>query len=408
MHRPYLTTFHSPRRAWILRRLLLWVLAIGPGVLGMVADNDAGGMLSYLVTGSQNHLQWFLPALVFMAPLTYLIQEVALRVAVVTRLPYSQIMARKFGQTIARLNAVILHLLNTTILVTEFIGMTSALTLLGFPWTLALALSLSLVLGATSFHRYQQMERLLLVLATANLAFIPSLLTIHPHIHTWGSAFSGSFSGHIPFLLLSLAGNAVAPWMIFWQQNAVWAGNIQTLDSGRKDIRMGVAVQIVMATIVMFIGALAAHTVIHGRNPLLWLRANGGVTAAGFFAIGLFDAGFLAASTISVSSAWMVQEAFGKIHDRHQSPTQGPLAWLHTTSVSAAALIVLLPHLSSAAMALWAQALGALWMPVSLTMLGLIASDRRIMGSMVIRRRRYLLALAILIFVVLAGCTFLI
>ncbi len=407
MHRPYLTTVHSSRRVWILRHLLVWVLAIGPGVLGMVADNDAGGVLSYLVTGSQNHLQWFLPALVFMAPLTYLIQESALRVAVATHLPYSQIVSMKFGKTVARFNAIILHLLNTIILVTEFIGMTSALTLLGFHWVIGLGFSLVLVLGITSVRRYQPMERFLLVLAILNLAFIPSLLTILPHVHTWRSAFSGAFSVHIAFFLLSLAGNAVAPWMIFWQQNAVWAGNVQTLESGRRDIRMGVVAQIIMATTVMLIGALMTHSIIHGRNPLLWLRDNGGGTMAGLFAIGLFDAGFLAASTISVSSAWMVQEAFGKIHDRGQSPTQGPFAWLHTASVSLAAIVVLIPHLSFAPIALWAQALGALWMPVSLIMLGLIASDPNIMGSMLIRRRKYLLAATVLIFIGLSCFTFL-
>ncbi len=407
MHRPYLTTADSPRHMWISRRLLLWVVTMGPGVLGMVADNDAGGVLSYLVTGSQNHLQWFLPALLFMAPLTYMIQELALRVALATHLPYSQIVSMKFGPVFAKINAVVLHLLNTIILVTEFIGMTSALTLLGFSWITGLAFSLVLVLGVTSVRRYQRMERFLLILAILNLAFIPSLFTIHPHLHTWRTAFSGSFNGNIAFLLLSLAGNAVAPWMIFWQQNAVWAGNVQTLESGRQDIRLGVVVQIVMATTVMLIGALMAHGVIHGRNPLLWLKANGGATTAELFAIGLFDAGFLAASTISVSSAWMVQEAFGKIPDRHQSPTQGSLAWLHTASICLAALSVVMPHLSFSAMALWAQALGALWMPISLVILGLIASDRRIMGSMLIHRRKYLLAVTILVFAGLACSAFL-
>ncbi|WP_053960952.1 NRAMP family divalent metal transporter [Sulfobacillus thermosulfidooxidans] len=408
MQRPYMTTFNARKRALILRRLFLWILAIGPGVIGMVADNDAGGMLSYLVTGSQDHLQWFLPALFVMAPLTYVIQELALRVALATRLPYSQIISRKFGRTVAKFNALVLHSLNVMILVTEFIGMTSALTLLGVPWTLGLIVSLILVLGVTSFRRYRQMERMLLILAIANLAFIPSLITLHPSVHSWRSAFSGSFTGETAFLLLSLAGNAIAPWMIFWQQNAVWAGNVQNLTSGRKDIRLGIIVQVFMATVVMLIGAFTAHVAVTGRNPLLWLQHYGGTTAAALFAIGLFDAGFLAASTISISSAWMVQEAFAsKLHDRSQSPTQGPYAVLHIATVSVAALVVLLPHLSAARIALWAQALGALWMPISLVMLGIIASDRHLMGTMVMHhQRQIILTGTILIFILLAFCTF--
>ncbi len=78
----------------------------------MVADNDAGGTLSYLVTGSHNHLPWFVLALFIMAPITFLIQDLALKVALATHLPYSQFIAHKFGSGTAKFNAIILHLVN--------------------------------------------------------------------------------------------------------------------------------------------------------------------------------------------------------------------------------------------------------------------------------------------------------
>lgn len=240
----------------------------------MVADNDAGGMLSYLVTGSHNHLPWFVLALFIMAPITFLIQDLALKVALATHLPYSQIIAHKFGSGTAKFNAIILHLLNMMILITEFIGMTSALDFWGVPWNRGLIASFLVVLAVTLFRHVRQMEHLLLMLAVANLAFIPALFLLHPSIHTWHKALSGGFNHHIPFLLLSLAGNAITPWMIFWQQNAVWAGNVKNLSSGQKDIRTGILAQVFIATVVILIGALAAPVAVSGRNPLLWLGAQ--------------------------------------------------------------------------------------------------------------------------------------
>lgn len=125
---------------------------------------------------------------------------------------------------------------------------------------------------------------------------------------------------------------------------------------------------------------------------------------AGLFAVGLFDAGFLAASTISVSSAWMVQEAFSqKLLAPNTSPTQGRFSILHIATLSVTAAVVLSPHLPTASLALWSQALGALWMPITLAMLGLIARDPQIMGQMAMpRRRQFLLGSVVSLFVGLA------
>ena len=85
---------------------------MGPGVLGLAADNDAGGILSYVVTGATHHLLWFIPALLVMAPVTYFIQELALRVAVATKKPFAALITEQFGIWPARINGLCLHGLN--------------------------------------------------------------------------------------------------------------------------------------------------------------------------------------------------------------------------------------------------------------------------------------------------------
>lgn len=395
-------TKHAVRRrhpVWLL------LLVIGPGVLGLAADNDAGGMLSYVVTGAAHHLWWFIGALALMAPLTYLVQELALRVAFATRKPYGQIIRSRLGGRWSRINGVILHALNTVILVTEFLGMATGEHMIGIPWAVAVILSFAIVLAITSWTRYQSVERMLLWISLLNLIFIPTALLLHPPAGAWQQAFSGGFTPNIGFLMLSLAGNAMAPWMIYWQQNAVWAGQVRTLKVGRQDILMGVVAQIVMATVVMLIGALTPAGGHALSNPILWLSHHDGQWVGDLFALGIFNAGLLAACTISLSSAWMVRESWTPgSRERQQMPTRSrSIFLLHVITLGLAATAAIFLWIPTGVLALWAQALGAIWMPVSLVTLGLIARDRRTMGHMAIRwRRQAALATITALFIVLA------
>ncbi|MDA8195081.1 MAG: divalent metal cation transporter [Thermaerobacter sp.] len=407
MQHPNLATDTPPPGSGFRRSMAVWLLAIGPGVLGLTADNDAGGVLSYLLTGAFQHLWWFVGGLIAMAPATYTIQELALRVAIATRHPYGKLLSLKYGKAAARANGIILHGLNTVILVTEFLGMASALNLFGVPWTGSALLSWILVLTVTSFQRYARVERLLLWIAGINLVFVPILFLLHPSAAAWRLAFNGGFSGRTGFLLLALAGNAIAPWMIYWQQNAVWAGNVGSLADGRKDIRMGVIAQVGMASVVLMIGALSGKNA-SWQNPLAWLATRDGRWVGDLFALGIYNAGFLAACTISLSSAWMVQEVWyaEAVRGHDDNPARGALGKIHLASVTLAAAVAAWPRLAVGSVALWAQALGALWMPVSLALLACIAADRRIMGPMAIRsRRRVLVVGLILSFVALAVFT---
>ena len=181
----------------------------------------------------------------------------------------------------------------------------------------------------------------------------------------------------------------MAPWMIYWQQNAVWAGQVRSLKTGRKDIMLGVVAQVVMATLALVIGALTPHHQGVTQNAIRWIFANDGALVGDLFGLGIFNAGFLAACTISLSSAWMVREVFvpGE-HARQEVPTRGGFFSLHLVTLAAAALVALTARVPSGTLALWAQALGAIWMPVSLVTLGLVARDRHTMGLMALRWRR--------------------
>jgi Mn2+/Fe2+ NRAMP family transporter len=366
--------------------LATFLLALGPGVIGLSADNDAGGMLSYLVSGASHGLVLLVPALVFMGLPTLFIGWLALRVAEATHLPYSKALIAALGKPAARLDAVVLYGLNGLILVTEFVGMTLGLTLLGVPTVLSLALTFGVVVLLTSSRVYAGIEQLLLKVALGSLLFIPALLFLHPSTAAIGRAFSA----HVPdaaFLVLAMAGNAIPPWMIYWQQNAVWAGTARSPRQRMWDLVTGQVAMIVMAGTVLLLGAVVPGHSADWASPVAWIYHDGGHIAGILFAVGLFDAGLLAACTVSLSSLWTVREAMGR-GARHpaEAPNRGKWRYVHLATLAGAAAVVLVPSLGVGSIALWAQAVGALWMPVCLTLLGLVASNRRIMGRLVIRR----------------------
>ena len=370
----------SRRMGWVAPLLL----ALGPSVIGLCADNDAGGMLSYLVSGASHGLSWLLPALLFLGLPTVFVMWVAMRVAEATGLPYSRVLTARVGAPLARLEAIALYGLNGVILVTEFVGMTLALSLAGLPRPLSVALTFGLVVVLTNAGTYARIEQLLLRVALGNLVFVPALLFVH---HPSG-ALLAAFTAHVPdrwFLLLALAGNTLAPWMVYWQQNAVCAGDRRTSGQRMADLVAGQVAMVVMACTVLLLGALTPGAVAAGGSPVAWVFHAGGRTAGILFAVGLFDAGLLAACTISLASLWMLREATGGAQGVPVATSnQGGWRILHVGTLAVAAGVVLWPHLSAGALALWAQAVGGLWLPVTLVLLGLVASSRRIMGHMAI------------------------
>jgi Mn2+/Fe2+ NRAMP family transporter len=375
--------------------LALFLAALGPGVIGLVADNDAGGMLSYFVTGTRGGLEWILPALLLLEVPSFFVMRLALRVAQTTGLPYSKVLIRAVGRPLTLVEAVALYALNVLILVTEFVGMSLALSLAGLPLPASLGATFALVVAITGFRIYPRIEKLLLRTALISLAFIPALLLLHPSPGAAAAALAAT--GASPwFLLMALAGNMLAPWMVYWEQNAVWAGKARTPRQQTVDLATGVVAQTVMAAVAILLGALTPGHMSVAASPLAWLYRHGGRLPGVLFAVGIFDAGLLAAATISLSSLWTLREAVGHgASDPSQAPNRGLWLVVHVATLALAAGIVLAPHLAAGPVALWAQALTAVWMPVTLVLLWLVSRSRRIMGRHAATARTQVALLAI-------------
>jgi len=397
--------------------LLLWAL-LGPGVIAALADNDAGGIISYSVTGTQFGIGLFIPLTFCLILVTYTVQEMAMRLGVVSSKGYTRLVRERYNKIwMFYLMAALLGE-NLITLLTEFIGMSAGLVILGLPLWGGVLISLSLVVSITAFAGYWVKERLALLVGLLNLSFIAVALVTKPSFHTIGRSFLTwsvpANSHNVILYVIALIGNAVAPWMIFYQNSAYIDKGVasKNIRLGRIDTLIGCICQVLIAACIIIVGASLFGKVPDVANAgpatiIAGLNTNSGFWAALLFGLGLFDAGLLASITVSLSSAWSVAEAFGWAKSLNDKVTEAPKFYaIYFVSAGVAAGGVLIPHLPLNYVAVVAQVLGGILLIPILIFLVRLSSDRQLMrnyGNSVLTNVMAWAAVALLVGIALAA-----
>ena len=372
---------------------IFWAL-LGPGVLAMLGDNDAGGVISYALTGAQFGLGIFLPLVLLLAPLTYTVQELSMRLSAVTQEGFAKLAWRRYGRFWGYYHITTLAFENVLTLVTEFIGMTAGLVILGLPLALSTILCLLAVTAFVLFTGYWSKERLALLMAGLNVTFLVVAAMTHPSFAALGKAFTtwnlpaGAARGGVLWFILALIGNAIAPWMIFFQGSGSIDKGVtsQELRFSRVDTAIGAVLQISVAAGIIILGAALWRQVpnMSSAGPAGIIGALDRVVGrlpAILFGIGLFNAGFLAAITVSLSSSWSIAELFGWSKSLNDKISDAPKFYgVYIGSLLLAALALLIPGLPLNSIALLAQIVGGVLMTPLLIFIVVLTSDRKLMG----------------------------
>src|SRR5512140_1168945 len=159
-------SFHLVNRA--KRRLVILLAVLGPGIITMVADNDAGGISTYAVTGSKFGFN-FLWIFFLLIPMAYYIQEMTVRLGAVTKRGHAEAIFDAFGSFWGWFSFFDLGLTNWLTLVSEFIGMTAGLRIFGIPEWLTVLIVLMLMTAMILQGRYWTWEKIALVFCVVNL-----------------------------------------------------------------------------------------------------------------------------------------------------------------------------------------------------------------------------------------------
>jgi Mn2+/Fe2+ NRAMP family transporter len=157
----------APRTTWRARMITLLAI-LGPGLIVMVGDNDAGAFGTYTQAG-QNFGTKLLWTLLLLIPVLYVNQEMVVRLGAVTGVGHARLILERFGKFWGAFSVIDLFALNALTIVTEFIGVSLACSYLGLPKIPAVILAAVLVVAA-AHHRHRRHHRRTMA------AFLPAVL----------------------------------------------------------------------------------------------------------------------------------------------------------------------------------------------------------------------------------------
>jgi len=344
-----------------------------------------------------------------------------MRVGAVTHRGYGELVLQRYGRVWGWFGAGDLTLTNLVTLVAEFVAIRVGLAYFHLGSGVAVALGLALVVFTLSGGRYWRWERIVLGLALFNGLFLLVAILVKPHIGAVVSSFDfapfpgGSFNTLL-LLLASTIGATVTPWMIFFQQSASADKGMTPRDigHGRYDTAAGAVLAAIFGVGALIAGAaLLTHdgAGIQGFAPgagfpeALAHVAGGAVGT--LFALGLIEAGAVAILTISASTAYAAGECVGVSHSFNSSPRNAAVFYVANIGVALlAAVVILIPGAPLLSIALNANVLATVLLPVSLVFMVMLANDRHLMGRWANRRSTNAIGIAVIAFVGLCGAAY--
>ena len=395
---------------------------IGPGLLVMLGDNDAGGVLTYAQTGAAYGLGIFLPMMVLLGFIAYVVQEMTIRLGAVTRRGHAELIWKRYGPFWGIFSLVDLVLANVLTLMIEFIGIRIGGLAFGIPYALTVPLALLFVVGTLVFLRYWSWERVALLIAVFNLVFLPLAWMAKPDWSAVAHAFVGSgwrvpggvLSATFLVLLSADIGTTIAPWQLFFQQSCVVDKGLLPKDipASRRDLMFGVLGMVLVALAIIIIGAVAlshlpdAHD-LTAYDVLRALRSNLGPTVMRLFALGLIEAGLIASVVITASTAWAIGEAFDLPRSLNARPAQ---AWrFYAPAIMGTAIaagVVLFPKMPVGFLNLSVQVIATVLMPAAMLFLLMLLNDRELMGAHVNGPLRNAVSIIIMLALILCNALY--
>jgi len=380
------------------KAMRMFLAIAGPGIIVMVADNDAGGITTYTTTGAQYgmHLLWFL---ILLGPVAYYVQEMTVRLGAVTKRGHAEAIFASFGRTWGWFSLLDLVVTDWLTMITEFIGMTAALSIFHIPPVLTVIIVWIIMGSMIMSGRYWTWEKITLVFCLVNLIYIPAAFMVHPSMKDvlWGAFVPhlppahggqpGGFTNTLFFLLMANIGTTIAPWMLFFQQSSV-------VDKGlkEKDIKFGkldTAIGSVLTVVVAVVLIIVCGQLLYGKKVDDAAQAAISIMPSSkfigtVFAIGLFDAGLLGAVCISLASSWAFGEVFGWAHSLNRKIKEAP--WFYAYyffDLVLAGTVVLIPRAPLVLITLFVQVIATTLLPAALVFLIILLNDKKTMGKYV-------------------------
>jgi NRAMP (natural resistance-associated macrophage protein)-like metal ion transporter len=374
-------------------RALALLAIIGPGLIVMVGDNDAGGVSTYAQAG-QNYGTSLLWVLLLLIPVLIINQEMVVRLGAVTGIGHARLIVERFGRGWGLFEASFLFLQNFLIIVTEFIGVSLALSYLGVSQYISVPVAAALLVAVTASGSFRLWERSMFLFVFANLLVFPLFVMAHPKAGEIARNFfvpgiHGGATSNAVLLIIAIVGTTVAPWQLFFQQSNIVDKRItpRWINYERVDTFTGAAVVVIAAGALICITAFAfagthyfGHFVDAGGVAHALRHAIGSVGGA-FFAVVLLNASLIGAGAVTLATSYVVGDVTGARGSLHRSFRQAKGFYaVFSALILAAAGIVLIPRAPLGVITEVVQALCGIVLPLTTVFLLMLCNDQEVLG----------------------------
>ncbi len=371
---------------------------VGPGLIVMVGDNDAGAFSTYGQAGQVygTRLLW---TLLLLIPVLYVNQEMVLRLGAVTGVGHARLILSRFGRFWGTFEVIDLFLLNGLTIVTEFIGITLAAGYLGVPKILAVIFAAGIIIATAFTGSFRAFERIAMFFCAGSLLLIPLYLIAHPSASSMARGFvtpglpGGAATGGmaaVMLLVIGIVGTTIAPWQLFFQQSYVIDKRItpRFMKYEKADLWIGIVIVIVGAAALMGTTAVAfarsGAQFTDSAGLARGIAGYAGHVAGALFAVALLDAAVIGAFAVSLSSAYAIGDVLGMKHSLHRGVGQAKGFYaLYAALICGAAVIVLLPGSPLGLITEGVQVLAGVLLPAATVFLLMLCNDRAVLGPWV-------------------------
>jgi len=389
-------------RIGLSAKLKTLLAIVGPGLIVMCGDNDAGAFSTYGQAG-QNYGTRLLWTLLLLVPVLYVNQEMVLRLGAVTGVGHARLILERFGKFWGAFSVIDLFILNALTIITEFIGITLAAGYLGVPRLVAVVLAAGVIIAAAFTGSFRRFERIAVTFCAGSLLLIPLVLLTHPNAGQIAHGFvvpglpggSGQMAT-VMLLVIGIVGTTVAPWQLFFQQSYVIDKRItpRFMRYEKADLWIGIVIVVIGAAAVMgataaaFAGTRGFGNFTDSAGLAHGIAAYAGRVAGIVFAIALLDASIIGAFAVSLSSAYAIGDVLGLKHSLHRGIRQAKGFYaVYAALIGGAAAVVLIPGSPLGLLTEGVQVLAGVLLPSATVFLLLLCNDRAVLGPWVNGRR---------------------
>jgi Mn2+/Fe2+ NRAMP family transporter len=394
---------NKKRPIW-LKKLLLILTVLGPGLITASADNDAPGIATYSMVGSiyGNNFLWLIIVITIGE---VVILEMAARMGAATGKGTADLIRERFGVKMTTFAMFCLLIANLGTTVAEFAGIAAAGELFGISKTVTVPI-LAVVMGLLILRgNYKVVEKILIGLSLAALSYIVTVVIIKPD---WGIILHDTLRPQLQLSrdyiisILAVIGTTITPWAIFYLQASVADKGVSMESYGHTkiDVTFGSAWGNVISACIIIVSAATLFKVgvrvEDAKDAAMALAPLAGEASSILFAIGLLGASLLAVSVLPLSTTYAICEAFGFERGLNRSFRDAPVfygAFIGILVLSV--MIVLIPGMPLFQMMILSQTLNAILLPLILALVLKLANDRALMGEFHNSKLTNILAIAI-------------